>query len=157
MRNLTLAVCRKRHSKWRPLSLFLICRQYTGVVTAGAAWATSRTNENMRRRQFEPSQGFTAGIPAKLNSSQLRRRAGGKGWEEQRCRRFCSHIRTVFPASTGGHVAGASAAYENQALESGFSWETANRWISNIIFSLVPPCCFSSSQSVLSLLSPKTH
>ena len=29
-------------------------------VAAGTAWATSRTNENMRRRQLEPSQSFTA-------------------------------------------------------------------------------------------------
>ena len=43
-------------------------------VAAGTAWATSRTNENMRRRQPEPSQSFTAGMPTKLNSSHLRRR-----------------------------------------------------------------------------------
>ena len=42
-------------------------------VAAGTAWVTSRTNENMRRRQPEPSQSFTAGMPTKLNSSHLRR------------------------------------------------------------------------------------
>ena len=31
---------------------------------------------------------------------------------------FCSHIGKVSQVSTGGHVAGASAAYENQALQS---------------------------------------
>ena len=51
-------------------------------VAAGTAWDTSRTNENMRRRQLEPSQSFTAGMPAKLNLSQLCRHAGGKGWDE---------------------------------------------------------------------------
>ena len=40
-------------------------------VSAGTAGDTSRTNENMRRRQLEPSQSFTAGMPAKLNLSQL--------------------------------------------------------------------------------------
>ena len=29
-------------------------------VAAVTAWATCRTNENMRRRQLEPSQSFTA-------------------------------------------------------------------------------------------------
>ena len=28
-------------------------------IAAGIAWGTSRTNENMRRRQLEPSQSFT--------------------------------------------------------------------------------------------------
>ena len=50
------------------------------------AWDTSRTNENMRRRQLEPSQSFTAGMPAKLNLSQPRRYAGGKDSDEQCCR-----------------------------------------------------------------------
>ena len=49
------------------------------------AWATSRTNKNMRRRQLEPSQSFTAGMPTKLNSSHLRRHAGGKDWDDQFC------------------------------------------------------------------------
>ena len=47
-------------------------------VAAGTAGDTSRTNENMRRRQPEPSQSFTAGMPANLNSNQLRRYVGGK-------------------------------------------------------------------------------
>ena len=40
----------------------------------------------MRRRQLEPSQSFTAGMPAKLNLSQPRRYAGGKDSDEQCCR-----------------------------------------------------------------------
>ena len=71
--------------------LVLICRWYR--------WATSRTNENMHRQLLEPSQNFTAGMPPKLNSSQLCTRipvvktgmthVGGH---------FCSHIRTVSQA-----------------------------------------------------------
>ena len=40
----------------------------------------------MRRRQLEPSQSSAAGMPAKLNLSQLRRHAGGKEWCRQCCR-----------------------------------------------------------------------
>ena len=76
----------------------------------------SQTNENTRRRQLEPSQSFTAGMPAKLNSSQLRRHAGDKDWDDQCCRPLLFSYRNSIPGSTGGHVAGASAAYENQAL-----------------------------------------
>ena len=76
-------------------------------VAASTAWDTSRTNENMRRRQLEPSQSFTAAMPAKLNLSQPHRYAGGKDSDEQCC---------SIPGSTGGHVACASVAYENQAL-----------------------------------------
>ena len=57
--------------------------------------ATSWTNENMHRRQLEPLQSFTTGMPAKFNSSQLRRHAGSKDWEENHTNHFCSHIRTV--------------------------------------------------------------
>ena len=42
-------------------------RNFGSHVTASTVWATTRTNENMRRRQLEPSQSFTAGMPAKLN------------------------------------------------------------------------------------------
>ena len=64
------------------LSLVLIYRRCTCDVAAGTAWTTSRTNENMRRRQLEPSQSFTAAMPAKLNSTQLRRNVGGKYWDD---------------------------------------------------------------------------
>ena len=47
---------------------------------------SDRLNENMRRRQLEPSQSFTADMPAKLNLSQPRWHAGGKDSDEQCCR-----------------------------------------------------------------------
>ena len=55
---------------------------YPCNVAAGTVCATSRTNENMRRQQLEPSQSFTAGMPAKLNSNQLRVHAGDKDWDD---------------------------------------------------------------------------
>ena len=64
----------------------LICRRCICDVAASTAWDTSRTNKNMRPRQLEPSQSFTAGMPAKLNLSQPRRYAGGKDSDEQCCR-----------------------------------------------------------------------
>ena len=73
----------------------------------------------MRRRQLESSQSFIAGMPAKLNLSQLRRHAGGKDWDEKCCRLPLVSYRNSIPGSTGGHVAGASAAYGNQALHTG--------------------------------------
>ena len=97
--------------------VLLICRRCICDVAVGIAWTgTSRTNENMRRRQLEPSQSSTAGIPAKLKLSQLRRHAWGKDWDEQCCRLLLFSYRNSIPGSTGGHVAGASAAYDNQAL-----------------------------------------
>ena len=69
----------------------------------------------MRRRQLEPSQSSTAGVPAKLNLSQLRRHAGDKNLDEQCCRPLLFSYRNSILGSTGDHVAGASAAYENQA------------------------------------------
>ena len=136
------------------ISLVLICRRCICNVAAGTVWTTSRTNENMRRRQQEPSPSFTAslrasspiwaserrsregparlaslaqmesllagyftaGMPAKLNLRQLRRHAGGKDWDDQCCPPLLFSYRNSIPASTSGHVAGASAAYENQAL-----------------------------------------
>ena len=71
----------------------------------------SRMNEKMRRRQLEPSQSSTAGMPAKLNLS------GGKDWNDAMLSATSVFISEQYPRdSTGGHVAGASAAYENQAL-----------------------------------------
>ena len=97
--------------------VLLTCRRCICDVAVGIAWYTSRTNENMRRRQLEPSQSFTAGMSAKLNLSQLRRHVGGKDWDEHWCcRPLLFSYRNSIPSSTGGHVAGASAAYENQAL-----------------------------------------
>ena len=84
-------------------------------VAAGNAWDTSRTNQNMRRRQLELSQIFTAAMSAKLNLSQLRKHAGGKDWVDQCCRPLLFSYRNSIPGSTGGHVAGATAAYENQS------------------------------------------
>ena len=72
-------------------------------------------NENMRRRHLEPSQSSIAGMPAKLNLSQLRRHAGCKEWYRQCCWPLLFSYLNSIPGSTGGHVAGASAAYENQA------------------------------------------
>ena len=115
-----------RHAKLRSLteisrkspflSLVLICRRCICEVGAGTTWATFRTNENMRLRQLEPSRNFTAAMPAKLNSSQLCSYAWGKDWDEQCCRPLLFSYRNSIPGRTGGHVAGASEAYENQAL-----------------------------------------
>ena len=98
-------------------SLVLIYRRGACDVAAGTAWDTSRTNENMRRRQPEPSQSFTAGMPANLNSSQLRRYVGGKYWDDQCCRALLFSYRNSILGTTVGHVAGASLAYENQAKQ----------------------------------------
>ena len=98
-------------------SLVLIYRRCTCNVAAGTAWDTSRTNENMYCRQLEPSQSFTAGMHANLNSSQLRRYVGGKYWDDQCCRPLLFSYRNSIPGTTGGHVTGASVAYENQAKQ----------------------------------------
>ena len=55
----------------RQWSLVLICRRCICDVAAGTAWATSRSNGNMRRRQLEPSQNSTAGMPAKLPATSV--------------------------------------------------------------------------------------
>ena len=81
---------------------------YPCNVAAGTVWATSRTNEYLRRRQLEPSQSFTAGMPTKLNSSQLWTHAGDKDWDDQCCRPLLFSHRNSIPGSTGGHAAGAS-------------------------------------------------
>ena len=82
-------------------------------VVADTAWTASRANENMRRRQQDPSQNFTPVMSAKLDSNQLRRHAGDKDWDDQCCRPLV--FSYSIPGRTDGHVAGASAAYENQA------------------------------------------
>ena len=40
-----------------------------------------------------------------------------RDWDDQCCRPLLFSYRNSIPGSTGGHVAGASAAYENQALQ----------------------------------------
>ena len=42
--------------------------------------------------------------------------AGYKDWDDQCCRPLLFSYRNSIPGSTGDHVTGASAAYENQAL-----------------------------------------
>ena len=68
----------------------------------------------MCRRQLEPSQSFTANMPAKLISSKLRRQPADKDWDDQCCQPHLFSYRNSIPGSIGGHVAGASAAYESQ-------------------------------------------
>ena len=48
--------------------------------------------------QLEASRSSTAGMPAKLNLSQLCRHVGGKDWDDQCCRHFCPHMGTVSQA-----------------------------------------------------------
>ena len=86
--------------------------------SAGTAWDIIPTDENIRRRQQQPPQAFTADVPAKLNSSQLRRLAGVKTFDGCFCRRRMLSYRNSISGSTVGYVAGSSAAYENQALRS---------------------------------------
>ena len=78
---------------------------YLRSSRAGTTWA----------RQLELSQSLYPNIPAKLNLSKLRRYAEGKDWDDQCCRPLLFSFRNSTPGSTGGHVAGASAAYENRA------------------------------------------
>ena len=67
-------------------------------VAASTAWATSWMNKNMCHWQLEPSQSFTAGMPSKLNSSQLCKHAAVKTGMTNVAGHFCSHIRTVSQA-----------------------------------------------------------
>ena len=76
--------------------------------------AIIKPGSHMPPMYLQPSQSFTASMPAKLNLSQLRRHARGKDSDEQCCRPLL--FSEQYPGSTGGHVAGASVAYENQAL-----------------------------------------
>ena len=97
-------------------SLVLICRRCICEVATSTTWAISRTNENMRHQWLEPSQSFTASMPAKFNFSQLRRHAGGEDWYDQSSWPLQCSYQNSIASSTGGHVAFASAAYENQAF-----------------------------------------
>ena len=95
----------------------LICCRCICDIATGTAWDTSWTNENLCCRQLKPSQSSTTGTPAKLNLSQLCRHAGGKDWDNQYCWPLLFSCQKSIPGSIGCHVAGASAAYENQALQ----------------------------------------
>ena len=69
------------------------------------------------KRFVRQGSGRTADLPAKLNSSQLRRLAGSKGLRWLLLPTAYVFIcRNSTPGSTCGCVAGSSAAYENQAL-----------------------------------------
>ena len=69
----------------------------------------------LRRRQQDLSQVFAAGMPAKLNLSQLRRHDGGKDWDDLCCWRLLFSYRNSIPGSTSVYVAGGLTAYVNQA------------------------------------------
>ena len=88
------------------LSLVLICRRATCDV---AAADTTPTYEDITPTAQETSEVFNAGMPAKSNSSQLLRHAGGKDWHGL-CVRvagdFCSHIGTVSQAVPVGSLVG---------------------------------------------------
>jgi len=68
------------------ISLVLVRRLTTCDIAAGTAWNTVSAYENILRRQQQPSQASTADVPAKLNSSQLRRIAGVKACDGCCCR-----------------------------------------------------------------------
>ena len=108
---------------------------------------------------------FTAGMPAKLTRVQLRRHAGGKDCDVFCCRRCCVLIcRRSIAGSTGGYVAGTSAAYENQALVernskqsvsfltciSAFSLRTFEHWTHHkLVYSRIPnSSCVGYSQLI---------
>jgi len=92
------------------------CHRTTCDKAAGTAWNTVPTYENIRRRQQQqPSQVFAADMPAKLNSSQLRRLTGVKACDGCCCHWRMFSYRNSIPGSTGSYVAGSLAAYENQA------------------------------------------
>ena len=61
------------------------------------------------------SQALIAGLPAKLNSTQLRRQVGGQCLGQIMCRRQMFTYAAVVPGRTGSYAPGRSAAYENQA------------------------------------------
>ena len=89
--------------------MVVICWRYICDIAAGTGGDTSRTNENIRHQQLEPSQSSTAGMPAKLNLSQLCTHARGKHWDEQCCRPLLFTYLNSIPGMTGGHIAGAAA------------------------------------------------
>ena len=64
-------------------------------VAAGTAWATSRTNENMCRRQLEPSQSFTAELYCRVTFAGIEAVKTGM---TNVAGHFYSHIGTVSQA-----------------------------------------------------------
>ena len=54
-----------------------MCHRTTCDTVAGTAWDTVPTNNNICRWQQQPPQAFAVNVPAKMNSSQLRRHVGG--------------------------------------------------------------------------------
>ena len=93
--------------------------------------------------ELEPPQSSTAGMPARLNSSQLRRHAGSKDCNDQCCRPLLFSYRNSIQGRTGGHVAGASAAYENQAYSPGKFWNFYS--INWLWYNAVDCCPFSKA------------
>ena len=98
-----------------PLILELICRRSTCDIAVGTACDTSPTYEGIFLPATRNIAVFTAGMPAKLNSSQLRRHAGGKDWHGFCCRQRLFSYRNGVSGSTGSYV-DSSLAYENQAF-----------------------------------------
>lgn len=65
-------------------------------MAAGAAWDAVPIHGNVRCRQRQPSQAFTADVPVKSNSSQLRRLASVKACDGCCCwRRAFSCVGAV--------------------------------------------------------------
>ena len=84
------------------------------VLMKNAATADEVHIKYIHRRQ-SPT---IAGLPAKLNSAQLRRQAGGQCLGQNLCVGENVHIcRTVVSGRAGGFAPGMSAASENQATE----------------------------------------
>ena len=96
-----------------PLILELICRRSTCDIAVGTACDTSPTYEGIFLPATRNIAVFTAGMPAKLNSSQLCRHAGGKDWHGFCCRQRLFSYRNGVSGSTGSYV-DSSLAYENQ-------------------------------------------
>ena len=97
------------------LILVLIYRRSTCDIAVGTACDTSPTYEDIILPATRNIAVFTAGMPAKLNSSQLRRHAGGKDWHGFCCRQLLFSYRNGVSGSTGSYV-DSSLAYENQAF-----------------------------------------
>ena len=79
--------------------------------------ADDRRHRSHKTFLFRQHPRRTADMPAKLNSSQLRRHVGGKGLRWLLLpTAYVLICRNGIPGSTGDCVVGSSAAYENQAL-----------------------------------------
>ena len=85
---------------------------------AGRYWRVLpaiQLHHTVRPPATRKSEVFTAVMPAKLNSSELRSLRAVKN-HGLCCRRLLFSCRKGIAGSTGGYVAGSSAANENQAL-----------------------------------------